>query len=55
MGPIFEKLEFSFFPSSVTDFFYTALQKIKSNRANSKQTVLWLSVQSRMYISVSAD
>ncbi|XP_071361483.1 cytochrome P450 3A40-like [Trachinotus anak] len=36
MGPIFEKLEFSFFPSSVTDFFYSALQKIKSNRETSK-------------------
>ncbi|XP_074485772.1 cytochrome P450 3A40-like [Sebastes fasciatus] len=37
MGPIFEKMEFSFFPASVTDFFYSALQKIKSNRENSKQ------------------
>uniref|UniRef100_A0A8C5G4X6 unspecific monooxygenase n=1 Tax=Gouania willdenowi TaxID=441366 RepID=A0A8C5G4X6_GOUWI len=34
-GPIFEKFEFSFFPSEVTDFFYTALQKIKSNREES--------------------
>uniref|UniRef100_A0A8C2YW48 unspecific monooxygenase n=1 Tax=Cyclopterus lumpus TaxID=8103 RepID=A0A8C2YW48_CYCLU len=32
MGPVLEKMEFSFFPSSVTDFFYAALQKIKSNR-----------------------
>ncbi|KAM8771556.1 cytochrome P450 3A40-like [Acanthopagrus schlegelii] len=37
MGPVFEKMEFSFFPKSVTDFFYTALQKIKSNRETSKQ------------------
>ncbi|XP_059189994.1 cytochrome P450 3A40-like [Centropristis striata] len=37
MGPIFEKLEFSFFPKSVTDFFYAALQKIKSNREQTKQ------------------
>ncbi|KAM9857432.1 cytochrome P450 3A56-like isoform 2-T3 [Aulostomus maculatus] len=37
MGPIFEKMEFSFFPSSVTDFFYASLQKIKSNRLTSKQ------------------
>ncbi|XP_026158511.1 cytochrome P450 3A40-like [Mastacembelus armatus] len=36
--PILEKLEFSFVPSTVTDFFYTALQKIKSNRESSKQT-----------------
>nr|XP_046227611.1 cytochrome P450 3A40-like isoform X1 [Scatophagus argus] len=36
MGPIFEKLEFSFFPESVTKFFYAALQKIKSNRETSK-------------------
>ncbi|TDH15811.1 hypothetical protein EPR50_G00013180 [Perca flavescens] len=37
MGPILEKMEFSFFPVAVTDFFYTALQKIKSNREQSKQ------------------
>ncbi|XP_068444990.1 cytochrome P450 3A40-like isoform X2 [Clinocottus analis] len=36
-GPILEKMEFSFFPSSVTDFFYAALQKIKSNRLDSQQ------------------
>ncbi|XP_028304219.1 cytochrome P450 3A30-like isoform X2 [Gouania willdenowi] len=34
-GPIFEKLEFAFVASEVTDFFYTALQKIKSNREES--------------------
>uniref|UniRef100_A0A672IHB6 unspecific monooxygenase n=1 Tax=Salarias fasciatus TaxID=181472 RepID=A0A672IHB6_SALFA len=32
LGPIFEKMEFSFFPTSVTDFFYASLQKIKSSR-----------------------
>ncbi|XP_042340508.1 cytochrome P450 3A40-like [Plectropomus leopardus] len=37
LGPVFERLEFSFFPASVTDFFYAALQKIKSNREQSKQ------------------
>lgn len=37
MGPILEKLEFSFFPASVTDFFYAALQKIKTDREGSKQ------------------
>ncbi|KAM9314570.1 cytochrome P450, family 3, subfamily A, polypeptide 65 isoform 2-T2 [Pholidichthys leucotaenia] len=37
LGPLMEKLEFSFFPKSVTDFFYAALQKIKTNRENSKQ------------------
>ncbi|XP_034388392.1 cytochrome P450 3A40-like [Cyclopterus lumpus] len=37
MGPVLEKMEFSFFPSSVTDFFYAALQKIKSNRVHSKE------------------
>ncbi|XP_030585420.1 cytochrome P450 3A40-like [Archocentrus centrarchus] len=36
MGPILEKLEFSFFPTSVTNFFYTALQKIKTDRETSK-------------------
>uniref|UniRef100_A0A3Q0SQP3 Cytochrome P450 3A n=1 Tax=Amphilophus citrinellus TaxID=61819 RepID=A0A3Q0SQP3_AMPCI len=39
MGPIMEKLGFSFFPTSVTDFFYTALQKIKADRETSKQKV----------------
>ncbi|XP_005750270.1 cytochrome P450 3A40-like [Pundamilia nyererei] len=37
MVPILEKLEFSFFPASVTDFFYAALQKIKIDREGSKQ------------------
>uniref|UniRef100_A0A672IVU1 unspecific monooxygenase n=1 Tax=Salarias fasciatus TaxID=181472 RepID=A0A672IVU1_SALFA len=37
LGPVFEKMEFSFFPSSVTDFFYASLKKIKSNRETSKQ------------------
>ncbi|XP_055014023.1 cytochrome P450 3A40 isoform X2 [Boleophthalmus pectinirostris] len=37
LGPVFEKLEFSFFPTSVTDFFYAALQKIKSGREASQQ------------------
>ncbi|XP_075890945.1 cytochrome P450 3A40-like [Nelusetta ayraudi] len=37
LGPVFEKMEFSFFPKSVTDFFYAALQKIKSARVTSKQ------------------
>ncbi|XP_051801041.1 cytochrome P450 3A30-like [Acanthochromis polyacanthus] len=37
MGPIFEKMELSFFPKSVTDFFYAALQKIKSSRAKGEQ------------------
>ncbi|XP_068178052.1 cytochrome P450 3A40-like isoform X2 [Antennarius striatus] len=37
LGPILGKLEFSFFPTSVTDFFYAALQKIKDNRETSKQ------------------
>lgn len=27
-----EKMDFAFFPTSVTDFFYAALQKIKSER-----------------------
>uniref|UniRef100_A0A3B4H2V9 Cytochrome P450 3A n=1 Tax=Pundamilia nyererei TaxID=303518 RepID=A0A3B4H2V9_9CICH len=39
MIPILEKLEFSFFPASVTDFFYAALQKIKIDREGSKQKV----------------
>ncbi|XP_077094360.1 cytochrome P450 3A30-like [Siphateles boraxobius] len=30
--PVLEKMDFGFFPLSVTDFFYAALQKIKSER-----------------------
>uniref|UniRef100_A0A8C2WB40 Cytochrome P450 3A n=1 Tax=Cyclopterus lumpus TaxID=8103 RepID=A0A8C2WB40_CYCLU len=48
MGPVLEKMEFSFFPSSVTDFFYAALQKIKSNRVHSKEKVR-LSVTAKHY------
>ncbi|KAM6971860.1 cytochrome P450 3A40-like [Aplochiton taeniatus] len=36
-GPVLEKMEFSFFPSNVTDFFYAALKKIKSNRLAGEQ------------------
>ncbi|XP_076146051.1 cytochrome P450 3A27-like [Alosa pseudoharengus] len=39
MIPIFEKMNFALFPASVTDFFYAALQTIKSQReANSHQS-----------------
>uniref|UniRef100_A0A3B4H0L9 unspecific monooxygenase n=1 Tax=Pundamilia nyererei TaxID=303518 RepID=A0A3B4H0L9_9CICH len=44
MIPILEKLEFSFFPASVTDFFYAALQKIKIDREGSKQKVRLIKV-----------
>ncbi|XP_020495364.2 cytochrome P450 3A40 [Labrus bergylta] len=37
LGPVFQKLEYAFFPTSVTDFFYAALQKIKTNRETTKQ------------------
>ncbi|KAJ3614488.1 hypothetical protein NHX12_018060 [Muraenolepis orangiensis] len=37
MAPIFEKLEYSFFPTSVTDFFYASLKKIKASRLANKQ------------------
>ncbi|XP_051993134.1 cytochrome P450 3A30 [Xyrauchen texanus] len=30
--PIFQKMDLAFFPTSVTDFFYAVLQKIKSDR-----------------------
>ncbi|XP_061085214.1 cytochrome P450 3A30-like [Conger conger] len=32
MAPVLEKMGFSFFPTSVTDFFYASLRKIKSER-----------------------
>ncbi|XP_063053657.1 cytochrome P450 3A30-like [Engraulis encrasicolus] len=37
MAPIFEKLGFAFFPTSVTDFFYKSLQAIKNQRQASTQ------------------
>ncbi|CAN9510190.1 unnamed protein product [Ophioblennius macclurei] len=37
LAPLFEKLELSFFPKSVTDFFYASMQKIKSSREAGKQ------------------
>uniref|UniRef100_A0A3P9M6A0 Cytochrome P450 3A n=2 Tax=Oryzias latipes TaxID=8090 RepID=A0A3P9M6A0_ORYLA len=37
LGPIMEKMELSFFPASAFDFFYSALQKIKSDHKNNKQ------------------
>ncbi|XP_019717798.1 cytochrome P450, family 3, subfamily A, polypeptide 65 [Hippocampus comes] len=35
LGPFFEKMEFSFFPAAAFDFFFAALQKIKSSRESS--------------------
>nr|ADF87312.1 cytochrome P450 3A [Carassius gibelio] len=35
--PVLEKMGFAFFPTSVTDFFYAALKKIKSERVSSEQ------------------
>ncbi|KAL1281617.1 hypothetical protein QQF64_000420 [Cirrhinus molitorella] len=32
LTPVLEKMDFAFFPTSVTDFFFAALQKIKSER-----------------------
>ncbi|KAG7491982.1 hypothetical protein MATL_G00009470 [Megalops atlanticus] len=32
LTPLLEKMDFAFFPTSVTDFFYASLQKIKSQR-----------------------
>ncbi|XP_054633976.1 cytochrome P450 3A40-like [Dunckerocampus dactyliophorus] len=37
LAPVFEKLEVSLFPASVLDFFFAALQKIKSNRESSER------------------
>ncbi|XP_041640052.1 cytochrome P450 3A40-like [Cheilinus undulatus] len=37
MGPVLQKFEFSFFPASVTDFFYAALQKLKTERETNKK------------------
>ncbi|XP_058496284.1 cytochrome P450 3A56-like [Solea solea] len=35
--PLYDKMELAYFPSSVTDFYYTVLQKIKNDRKSSKQ------------------
>nr|XP_040042230.1 cytochrome P450 3A30-like isoform X1 [Gasterosteus aculeatus aculeatus] len=59
LGPIMEKMEFSFFPKSVTDFFYSALQKIKSNRVHSEQKsrvdFLQLMIDSQKNIDLSKE
>uniref|UniRef100_A0A672IT47 unspecific monooxygenase n=1 Tax=Salarias fasciatus TaxID=181472 RepID=A0A672IT47_SALFA len=59
LGPVFEKMEFSFFPSSVTDFFYASLKKIKSNRETSKQKsrvdILQLMIDSQKNLTALSD
>ncbi|XP_060715974.1 cytochrome P450 3A30-like [Tachysurus vachellii] len=41
IAPVLEKMDFGFFPTAVTDFFYASLQKIKSERVaqNNKKRV----------------
>ncbi|GAA6068704.1 cytochrome P450 3A40-like, partial [Tachysurus ichikawai] len=41
VAPVLEKMDFAFFPTAVTDFFYAALKKIKSERVaqNNKERV----------------
>ncbi|KAK2818352.1 hypothetical protein Q7C36_022285 [Tachysurus vachellii] len=41
VAPVLEKMDFAFFPTAVTDFFYAALKKIKSKRVaqNNKKRV----------------
>ena len=39
LGPIIQKMEFSFIPTYVTDFFYASVQKIKANREASQNKV----------------
>ncbi|GAA6083434.1 cytochrome P450 3A30-like isoform X4 [Tachysurus ichikawai] len=41
VAPVLEKMNFAFFPTAVTDFFYASLQKIKSERVaqNNKKRV----------------
>ncbi|CDQ91611.1 unnamed protein product, partial [Oncorhynchus mykiss] len=38
IGPILEKMKFSFFPTAVLDFFYASLAKIKSGRDTGNST-----------------
>ncbi|KAM9492995.1 cytochrome P450 3A27-like [Salvelinus alpinus] len=38
IGPILEKMKFSFFPTAVMDFFYASLAKIKSGRDTGNST-----------------
>lgn len=43
--PFFEKLNVSFFPAQVLDFFYSFLKQIKSDRNESQHKVRAYSVQ----------
>uniref|UniRef100_A0A8C9RCL9 Cytochrome P450 3A n=1 Tax=Scleropages formosus TaxID=113540 RepID=A0A8C9RCL9_SCLFO len=49
MAPLLEKLNFSLFPSSVTDFFYASLRKIKAERKTKNRVdLLQLMVDSQI-------
>ena len=48
LGPIIQKMEFSFIPTYVTDFFYASLQNIKANREASQNKV-WIYVSVFVY------
>uniref|UniRef100_A0A4W4GZ29 unspecific monooxygenase n=1 Tax=Electrophorus electricus TaxID=8005 RepID=A0A4W4GZ29_ELEEL len=52
IAPVLEKMEFAFFPTAVTDFFYASLQKIKSERKDiSKGTTFGLNIVIHLYLS----
>lgn len=42
LSPLFEKMNMSFFPADVLDFFYNFLRSIKSDRSNQQQKVMFL-------------
>uniref|UniRef100_A0A8K9XE50 unspecific monooxygenase n=1 Tax=Oncorhynchus mykiss TaxID=8022 RepID=A0A8K9XE50_ONCMY len=49
IGPILEKMKFSFFPTAVLDFFYASLAKIKSGRDTGNSTVNMFYIYICMY------
>ncbi|KAM4610376.1 cytochrome P450 3A30-like [Polymixia lowei] len=59
LGPIFDKMEISFFPSEVTDFFYSFLKKIKADRhkdkSNNRVDFMQLMVDSQISEDIKED
>ncbi|XP_062314685.1 cytochrome P450 3A27-like [Osmerus eperlanus] len=59
LGSIFDKFEISFFPASITDFFYNFLKQIKAERSknvhNSRVDFMQLMVDSQIPDKTTAD
>lgn len=48
LGPIFEKMDMSFFPAEVLDFFYNFLRMIKSDRNKNQHKVMHIQCTATM-------